>query len=137
MGYQFVVIGHCATDTMKSLILASFLVLSVMAVTEVHGWYGGYYYGYWPRYYGHYWPKYYKPAGELLAAPSIANIDYGKTEIKYLKKRAAEADPEADPWFYSTGTYHPYTYAYAYGGYPYAYAYGGYPYLAVAKPKEE
>ena len=46
-----------------------------MAVTEVHGWYG--YYGYWP---------YYHHGGKLLAPPSIANIDYGKTKIKYLTK---------------------------------------------------
>merc|ERR1712050_45836 len=106
-------------------------------------------YGYWPRYHGgYYWPKYYKPAGKLLAPPSIANVDYGKTGIKYLEKRDAEADPEADPCFYSTGTYHPYGYGYtytsagypyasAYAGYPYAYGYGAYPYLAVAKPKGE
>ena len=70
--------------------------------------------------------------------------------IKYLEKRDAEADPEADPWFYSTANYHPYAYgypyasayaaypyAYGYAGYPYAYGYAGYPYVTVAKPKEE
>ena len=119
-----------------------------MAVTEVHGWYGGWYYGYWPRYYhGGYWGKYYKPAGKLLAPPSIANVDYGKTKIKYLEKREAEADPEADPWFYSTANYHPYAYgypytsayaaypyAYGYAGYPYAYGYAGYPYAWITGP---
>merc|ERR1712203_230933 len=119
-------------------------VLSVLAVTEAYGYGGGHYDGYWG--------KYYKPAGELLSAPSIANVDYGKTGIKYLKKREAEADPEADPWFYSTASYHPqvygypyasayaaypYSYGYAHAGYPYAYGYAGYPYVAVAKPKEE
>merc|ERR1719291_1380586 len=107
---------------MKSLILASLLVLSVLAVTEGHGY--GYYYGYWGRYY--------KPAGELLSAPSIANVNYGKTGIKYLEKREAEAEPEADPWFYSTASYHPqaYGYPYAYAAYPYSYGYAhaGYPY---------
>merc|ERR1712083_133897 len=65
-------------NIMKSFILASCLVLSVIAVTEVHGWYG--YYGYYP-YYGYY------HGGKLLAPPSIANIDYGKTGIKYLDAR--------------------------------------------------
>merc|ERR1712193_374259 len=65
-------------NIMKPFILASCLVLSVIAVTEVHGWYG--YYGYYP-YYGYY------HGGKLLAPPSIANIDYGKTGIKYLDAR--------------------------------------------------
>ena len=42
---------------------------------EASPW-GGWYYGHWPRYYGHSGYKLYKPA-------SIANIDYGKTGIKY------------------------------------------------------
>merc|ERR1712037_499655 len=46
---------------------------------------GGYYYGHWPRHYYH--------SGYKYAPASIANIDYGKTGIKYLKKRSAEADP--------------------------------------------
>merc|ERR1712083_1153469 len=65
-------------NIMKSFILASCLVLSVIAVTEVHGWYG--YYGYYP-YYGYY------HGGKLLAPPSIADIDYGKTKIKYPESR--------------------------------------------------
>merc|ERR1712172_182957 len=46
---------------------------------------GGWYYGYWPR---HYYRSGYK-----YAPASIANIDYGKTGIKYNVKRSAEADP--------------------------------------------
>merc|ERR1712001_599641 len=43
------------------------------------------------------WPRYYaKPAGEPLKPPSIENIDYGKTGIKYLKKRSADAEAEAE-----------------------------------------
>merc|ERR1712238_257620 len=45
----------------------------------------GGHYGYWPRYYHH--------AGTPLGPASIANIDYGKTGIKYNVKRSAEANP--------------------------------------------
>merc|ERR1712142_1398424 len=74
-------------NIMKSFILASFLVLSVLAVTEVHGWYG--YYGYWP---------YYHHGGKLLAPPSIANIDYGKTKITYPDARKRRSVGPAIPF---------------------------------------
>merc|ERR1712073_237495 len=75
-------------NIMKSFILASCLVLSVITVTEVHGWYG---YGYYP-YYGYY------HGGKLLAPPSIANIDYGKTGIKYLDARKKRSVGPAIPF---------------------------------------
>merc|ERR1712008_208785 len=52
------------------------------AVTEVHGWYG-YHYGYWPRYYSH--------GGKVLGPVKMENVDYGKTKIKYLKKRSVKS----------------------------------------------
>merc|ERR1712172_383576 len=70
-----------ATNIMKSFILASFLALSFMAVTEVHGWYG-YHYGYWPRYYSH--------GGKVLGPVKMENVDYGKTKIKFLEKRSVK-----------------------------------------------
>merc|ERR1711971_605824 len=82
MIHQFVIIGRSATNIMKSFILASFLALSFMAVTEVHGWYG-YHYGYWPRYYSH--------GGKVLGPVKMENVDYGKTKIKYLKKRSVKS----------------------------------------------
>merc|ERR1711997_1351423 len=70
------------------------------------------------------WPR----GGGYLAKPaSIANIDYDKTGIKYLKKREAEpeaeadADAAADAWYGYYG--HPGYYGYGYG---YASPYYGY-----------
>merc|ERR1712156_248087 len=83
------------------------------------------YYGWGYPYWGH---------GGYLAKPaSIANIDYGKTGIKYLKKR--DADAAADAWYgyYGHPGYYGYGYGYAspyygyYGGYRgYGYGYYGY-----------
>merc|ERR1711935_367569 len=69
---------------MGTPIIMQFLVLATLflAAAEATPW--GYY-GYWPRYYHH--------AGTPLGPASIANIDYGKTGIKYNVKRSAEADP--------------------------------------------
>merc|ERR1711997_830092 len=73
------------------------------------------YYGWRYPYWGH---------GGYLAKPaSIANIDYGKTGIKYLKKREAEPEAEADAWYGYYG--HPGYYGYGYG-YASPYYYGGY-----------
>ena len=61
----------------------------------------------------------------------MENINYGKTGIKFLSKRDAEADPG---FFYATGAYaYPYSglhypYTTAYAGYPYTFGYTGYPY---------
>jgi len=86
--------------------------------------YGGYY-GY-PYTYGHgyYWGKREAPQDE----PTVA-----------IKKRDAEAEPEADPYYLYSSYYghHPYTYGY-YGGLshyyaPYTYAaVGSYPYAYYA-----
>ena len=73
-----------------------------MAVTEVHGWYG-YYHGYGYPYFYH--------GGKTLGPVKMEDVDYGKTGIKYLEKRDAEADPEADPQLIA---YHPYFYSHPY-----------------------
>ena len=98
---------------------------------EPHGYYG---YGHYPYYHLHG----YKPA-------SIANIDYGKTGIKYLTKRSADPairreaeseagpmagpmDMEAGPKAGPTSEADPSPYYGYYGGYhgyyPYNYRYG-------------
>ena len=64
--------------------------------------------------------RYYGGRGYYFAGPAnIANTDYGKTNIRYLKKR----DAEAEPWNYYYG-YPGYYTGYHYGA-PYGY-YGGY-----------
>merc|ERR1739844_546011 len=77
------------------------------------------------------WPR----GGGYLAKPaSIANIDYGKTGIKYLKKREAEpeaeADADADADAAADAWYGYYGHGYGHYGYGYGYAspyyYGGY-----------
>jgi len=153
---------------MKSLIVASFLVLSVIAVTEAspgwywgplklgpkHEWVEGYgyaipqaeksaaerkkreadpgvygYYGYLPYHHG------YKPANIKME-----DVDYGKTGIKYnVKKRSAEADPEADPGFLAYGypyvPYIPYVPLTVEPRNPTAYGYSAGAKVVVAEPK--
>ena len=106
-------------------ILPSILVLSVMTVTEVHGWYGGYY-----------WPHYFHYGGKPLGPVKMEDVDYGKTGIKYLEKRDAEADPQLL-------LAHPHLYGYPYVPLaieprnPTAYGYSAGAKLVVAKPKVE
>ena len=93
----------------------------------------GYGYLYYPYYYGHG----YAP----LKPPSIENIDYGKTGIKYLRKRSADAETdagikrEAEPMDEGAGPaagLYPYYGYYNRGYYPYGYRYG-YPYRYLGK----
>ena len=75
------------------------MVLSILAVNEVHGWYGGYY-GY------PYVPLAVEPRNPTAYGYSAgAKVVVAKPKVE---KRSAEADPEADPQLLLP---HPYVYA--------------------------
>merc|ERR1712061_862728 len=105
MGTQF-----CSTSAhlnMKALLLGALATVAGLAAAEpeaeAEASIGpGYGYLYYPYYYGHG----YAP----LKPPSIENIDYGKTGIKYLKKRSADAEPEAEAFGYFRYPFPPYYY---------------------------
>merc|ERR1711988_309198 len=89
------------------LILPSILVLSVLTVNEVHGWYGGYY-GYPYFHAAAYVPLTVEPRNPTAYGYS-AGAKVVVAEPKVVK-RNAEADPEADPQLFLP-PYYPHVYA--------------------------
>jgi len=56
------------------------------------------------------------------AAPEEGGVEVSKREAG--AEPTAEADPEADPWYYYSSYAHPYSYGYTYSyGHPYSYGY--------------
>merc|ERR1711971_1269473 len=89
-----------ANHNIMVTLFVALVTVSAIAVAVPEAEAHGYYY---PYYHGH---------GTLLSPPSIANIDYGKTKIKYNVKRSADPEP----------------YGYFGYGYPYYHLHGYKPY---------
>merc|ERR1712008_616359 len=78
--FSFMSIGHTSQIIMQFLVLAILFV----AVAQAQGRAGWYYcHG----------QKNFHQSRYKYAPAKMANIDYGKTKIRYLTKREAEADP--------------------------------------------